>query len=440
MTWSLWIRGTAEYLGVNGMPDEPIPDIDASGAVGQGPGVDEVFPLAADLGQLLLDWSWEGTIGLEAKIERVAAAYDQEVVSLVTAETAVVQMGSRSAFLKSLPGIPPFASLSALKSLLIEIEAGKFTPAEARDKLKEVAHAPPVYARLLRIFGVMLLSFGFAVDIVGTWEASVVAFITGAISGIFLLQAEKSVHWALFAPLMASFFVGMAVMVGYDQGWVSEVPGLLLIAALFVFIPGDSITMQAVELMDGRWSAGVARLFYSIVLLGMLAIGALLAASVLGQPLSLLAPDGSAGDFAWWAPYPGHIIFTIGVALAFQIRWRDVPLATVVTLIVTAIGQAGAIAFGANTGTFLAAIGMTVMGVYFARDPQRSPAWVWMIVPFFTLTPGSHGLRAFESFIGNQPAAASGDTTTLVVNLVLIAFGMIFGMAVTRTWWSRNAW
>lgn len=47
----------------------------------------------------------------------------------------------------------------------------------------------------------------------------------------------------------------------------SAVPGLLLVSALFVFIPGDSITMQAVELIDGSWTAGVARLFYSIMLL-----------------------------------------------------------------------------------------------------------------------------------------------------------------------------
>jgi uncharacterized membrane protein YjjP (DUF1212 family) len=404
----------------------------------QSPGVDEVFPLVSDLGQLLLNWSWEGTLGIEDKIERVAGAYDQEVVTLVTAESAAIQMGSRDAFLKGLPGIPPLAALPSLKSLLIDIEAGKFIPEVAREKLKQVAEIGSVYSPPLRVFGVMLLSFGFAIDIVGTLEAVIVGFLTGIISGIFLLQAEKGPRWALGVPFLASFFVSIAVMIAYNQGWVSEVPGLLMLSALFVFIPGDSITMQAVELIDGRWSAGVSRLFYSIMLLLLLAVGALFAAALLGVSTDLLAPGSAAGDFPWWAPYPGHIIFTIGVALAFQMRWSDVPLAIVVALIITAVGQAGAILFGANAGTFIASVVMIVISRYIARNPNRSPAYVWMIVPFFTLTPGSHGLRAFESFIGGQPITGAEDVNTLFGTLMIIALGMVAGMLITNKW--RAGW
>jgi uncharacterized membrane protein YjjP (DUF1212 family) len=400
----------------------------------QAPGVDEVFPLVSDLGQLLLNWSWQGTLGIEEEIERVAGAYDQEVVSLVTAESAVIQMGSRDAFLKGLPGIPPLAALPSLKSLLIDVEAGKLIPEVAREKLKQVAEIGSVYSPLLRIFGVMLLSFGFAIDIVGTLEAVIVAFLTGIISGFFLLQAERGPRWALGVPFLASFFVSVAVMIAYNQGWVSEVPGLLMISALFVFIPGDSITMQAIELIDGRWSAGVSRLFYSIMLLLLLAVGALFAAAVLGVSTDLLAPGSAAGDFPWWAPYPGHIVFTIGVALAFQMRWADVPLAIVVALIITAVGQAGAILFGATAGTFIASVVMIVIGRYIARNPNRSPAYVWMIVPFFTLTPGSHGLRAFESFIGGQPITGAEDVNTLFGTLLTIALGMVVGMIITNKW------
>lgn len=187
----------------------------------QEPDVDEVFSLVSDLGQLLLNWSWEGTLGLEDKIERVAGAYNQEIVSLVTAESAVVQMGSREAFLKALPGIPPLAALPGLKQLLIKIEGGKLRPDAARQVLKQVAETESVYSPLLRIIGVMMLSFGFAIDIVGTWEACVVAFLTGIISGIFLLQADKGLHWALGVPFLASFFITVAVTIAYQQGLVS---------------------------------------------------------------------------------------------------------------------------------------------------------------------------------------------------------------------------
>jgi uncharacterized membrane protein YjjP (DUF1212 family) len=419
------------------MPDKDLPKTEASNPSApdaSSPGVDDVFPLVSDLGQHLLDWSWEGTIGIEDKIERVAGAYDQEVVTLVGAESVIIQMGPREAFLKGLPGIPPLAALPRLKAWLLDVEAGKFIPAVARDKLKDVAATSGIYPPLLRIFGVMMLSFGFAIDIVGTWEACIVAFLTGIASGIFLLQSERSVQWTLAAPLLAAFFVSLPIMIAYNQDWVDEVPGVLLISALFVFIPGDSITMQAVEIMDGRWSAGVARLFYSIMMLLLLAFGGLFAAGVTGVSTAELAPGNAAGDFPWWAPYPGHIIFTIGVGLAFQMRWKDIPLATVVTLIVTAIAQAGTILFGGTAGTFLAAIGMTVLANAIARSPDRAPAYVWIITPFFTLTPGSHGLRAFESLIGDQPITGLEDFGSLFTILITISIGMIVGLALTKEW------
>jgi uncharacterized membrane protein YjjB (DUF3815 family) len=255
---------------------------------------------------------------------------------------------------------------------------------------------------------------------------------------VVFLQAERSIQWALFAPLLAAFLVSLPVMVAYNLDWVDEAPGVLLISALFVFIPGDSITMQAVEVMDGRWSAGVARWFYSIMVLLLLAVGGLFAAGVTGVSTAELAPGNAAGDFAWWAPYPGYVLFTIGVGLAFQMRWKDIPLATVVTLVVTAIAQAGTIVFANTAGTFLAAVGMTVMGRYLARSPDRAPAYVWIITPFFTLTPGSHGLRGFESLIGGQPITGLQDFGTLWATLITIAIGMIVGVAVTKEW--RSGW
>jgi uncharacterized membrane protein YjjP (DUF1212 family) len=422
------------------MPDRDVPSTEtgSSQASHEKPVIDDVFPLVTDLGQLLLDWSWEGTVGLEDKIDRTAEAYDQDVTTLIGAETAIIQMGDRDSFLKALPGIPPLAALPRLKRWLLDVEGGELAPGAAREQLKDVAATGPVYSPLLRIFGVMALSFGFSIDIVGTWEAGIVAFLTGIISGFFLLQADRSLNWALSAPLIASFFVSLAVIVAYDLDWVSEVPGLLMISALFVFIPGDSITMQAVELIDGRWTAGVARLFYSVMLLLLLAIGAVMAAAVTGTSTDLLAPGNTAGYFPWWAPYPGHIIFTIGVALAFQMRWSDVPLAIAVTLVVTAIAQSGAILFGDTAGTFLAAIGMTVIAGYIAQNPKRAPAYVWMITPFFTLTPGSHGLRAFESIIGGQPITGVEDLGTLFGTLLTIALGMIVGVALTKEW--RGGW
>jgi hypothetical protein len=61
-----------------------------------------------------------------------------------------------------------------------------------------------------------------------------------------------------------------------------------------------------------------------------------------------------------------------------------------------------------------------------------------MMTPFFTLTPGSHGLRAFESIIEGHPITGVEDLGTLFGTLPTIALGMIVGVALTKEW--RGGW
>jgi hypothetical protein len=108
------------------MPDKDVPSTGTgNNRASQKPVIDDVFPLVTDLGQLVLDRSWEGTVGLEDKIDRTAKAYDQDVTTLVGAETAIIQMGDRDSFLKAFPGIPPLAALGRLKTWLLDVEGGR---------------------------------------------------------------------------------------------------------------------------------------------------------------------------------------------------------------------------------------------------------------------------------------------------------------------------
>lgn len=393
---------------------------------------DEVFGLLKDLTQTLLNWSWEGVLGLERHVTRTAKAYGYEAQVVMSAEAAVVHMGAHTALLTGFPGIPPLAALPKLKSLMSDIASGTVDPTSARQRLADVAATKDVYSAGLRILGVSLISFGFSIDIIGTWEACIVGLLTGLVAGWFFLWAERSQRNALAVPLVASFAVAACVILASKLGMTTASAGLLMIPAMFVFIPGDSITMQALEIADGRWTAGTARLAYSVVMLILLASGVVLAAAVTGTDYTAVSPGAEGGNiFPWWAPYPGHIVFTIGTALAFQMRWSDVPLATAVTLAITAIVQLGTMAFGAIVGTFVASVAMVILAVWVSRSPDRSPAYVFVLTPLFCLTPGSHGLRAFESWFAGQQPIVTGELSSLLGNLVAIAIGIAMGMVIT---------
>lgn len=392
----------------------------------------QVFDLIQDLTQTLLKWSWEGVLGIENRIQGVARAYGHEAQVVMSAEAAEVRIGSRAALLTGFPGIPPLAALPKLKALLKEVANGAIDPVEARIQLGKISETRGVYSGWLRILGVSLISFGFSIDIIGTWEACIVGLLTGLIAGCFLLWSERSLRNGLVVPLVAAFAVAACVMLASRFGITVAPAGLLMIPAMFVFIPGDSISMQALEIADGHWTAGTARLAYSVVMLVLMASGVVLAAAVTGTDYSAVSPGVEGTNvFPWWAPYPGHIVFTIGTALAFQMRWKDVYMATIITLIVTGVAQLGSMAFGGFVGTFFASVAMVILAVWASSAPHRSPAYVFILTPLFCLTPGSHGLRAFESWFAGQQAIFTGEISALFGNLVAIAIGIAIGMMMT---------
>ena len=109
-------------------------------------------------------------------------------------------------------------------------------------------------------------------------------------------------------PFVASFLVSSIVCSVWNYtDLIQESPGLLSIPGLFLFIPGDSVTIQALELVEGYWLAGVGRLFYSLILLIELTFGAYLGGAVVGVDLINLDPVGAQYDFPWWAVYLGKL-------------------------------------------------------------------------------------------------------------------------------------
>ena len=234
---------------------------------------EDVFYLCVDLARTLMGWSWEGTIGIDRIVGRVAEAYksvlDKDTIQCVipTAEVAIVKMGYvRTEVIRVVPGFPTLAALNGVKTWFHQVEAGELTPQRARLELDKIAAMEGVYHPLVRLLGIIFLDIGFAIDLVGTWEGIVVCIITSVVTWVCFMVAEMGQGWSLAMPFLAAFVVSFLVLIVDKHTDVLDgSPVLLMIPSLFVFIPGDNITMQAVELMEGSWTAGTARLFYALV-------------------------------------------------------------------------------------------------------------------------------------------------------------------------------
>ena len=410
---------------------------------GQKANADEVRALLRELSQQLLAWSWEGVVGYEEMVERVGRTYGYEDTTVaMEAQLAMIKLepDEEMTFVKGgIPGFPPMAYTQTLKDLLADIYSGKLSVAEARKSLKTLHDKEPPYPPFLNWLGVVIVSIGFAVDVVGTWEGILWAGITGMATGLAFVAADRVAGFGKIAQLVATFASGVIVMVAYKYGWTAAAPGLLLISSTFVFIPGDSISTQAYELSEGNWSAGVDRLFYSMIMLVLQVTGAFLAIALTGTAMVELFPSGPHDAFAWWAAYPGRFVFVIGILLAFNMSLKQFVPAVVTLWIVTAVAQVSTMAYGGVAGTFIAMTVGTILALWQARKPRSIPSFVLLVPIVFALSPGSHGLRQLETWVSGEKITGVHDLTTLVSVLLAIAMGLVVGRAIAHKWrWIAN--
>lgn len=396
----------------------------------------ELMDFLCKFSELLLSWSWEGVSGYEEIIKRVSRVYGHDEIKVnFEAQLANIQLGDKSDFVSvGIPGIPPLADTQLLKDFVTDIVEGKLTLAEANKNLDKIQNKKNPYPPVLVWLGVVIISVGFAVDVVGTWQGLLWAGITATVTGLVFLAPDKIPGFDKISALVATFASGLIVMLAYKFGLITAAPGLLLISATFVFIPGDSISLQAYELANGKWSAGVDRLFYSIIMLVLQLTGAFMAVLITGGAMGELFPSGPVDSFPWWAAYPGRFVFVIGIFLTFQMSKRQFLPALIILWIVTAVAQIATMAWGEIAGTFIATVVGTIMALWLARKPRAIPAYVLMIPIIFALSPGSHGLRQLETWVSGQTITGINDLNTLITIMLAIGMGVVVGRTLGNRW------
>jgi uncharacterized membrane protein YjjP (DUF1212 family) len=433
MSVKLFPGSTMTAISSRGLPENTSVPSDAS----------EVEALLSELSQQLLAWSWEGVVSYEEIVERVGRTYGYpETTVIMEAQAAFIKLhpDHHGTFVKSgIPGLPPLAHTQDLKNLLADIFERRLPVQEARTALAAIGRKPKPYSPVLNWLGVVIVSIGFAVDVVGTWEGLFWAGITGMAAGLAFVAADRVPGFDRIAQLVATMVSGIIVILAFKFGFTAAAPGLLLISATFVFIPGDSISTQAYELASGRWSAGVDRLFYACIILVLQATGAFLAIVLTGTALIELFPTGPSDAFPWWAVYPGRLVFILGILFAFNMSRAQFLPALVMLWIVTAVAQVGTLAYGEIAGTFMATLVGMLLALWQARAPRSIPAFVLMIPVVFALSPGSHGLRQLETWLSAQTITGVQDLQTLASILLAIAMGMLVGhiLAQRWVWWAR---
>ncbi|MER6022434.1 threonine/serine ThrE exporter family protein [Streptomyces anulatus] len=394
---------------------------------------EEVLDLVARLAALQVTGGYEGTLRAEERLHAVAAAYGQRAEVTVSAESAVVSLGGATRVLTHTPEIPRLDRVSALKPWFARVTAGRLPVGQARAQLEAIAASPAAYPAWLRVLGVVLFSVGFGVSIQPTWQEAWITALLGLAVGLIQAGVQHLGRPGWLAPLCASTLVGTVVLTASHQGWVHGGTIALMIPALFVFIPGDAITMAMLELSAGRFTPGAARFAQSLAALATLALGPVLATAALGLDQSAIFDQPVAPTLGPVAGWLGWTVFTVGVMLVFSMRTHDLPWALAVALGTYGVQLLTVRALDTLAGTFLAAAAMATASLLLGRHPRTPPPYVLYLAAFFVLTPGSHGLRGLDSWLGGHLVQGLHDLNQMFALLAAIALGILTAACLLPT-------
>ncbi|MFB7108637.1 threonine/serine exporter family protein [Streptomyces sp. NPDC056291] len=398
--------------------------------------LDDLTAFLARLTGLLLRSSGEGAHLIERAVTDSARAFGGAASLLLVPEAAALTVtaadgSTRTVIVHGFPEVFRLDQVAALKPFLAEVQTGRTGIAEADRRLTEIEAAPAPYPWWLKFLGIVLFALGFAPLMQPTWYEIVTTAVLGALAAALAVTADRVPRLHRFLPLAVSTAVSVVTIELFANNPAHGGPVLLMLPALFYFIPGDYLSAATAELAAGLITTGAIRLVYSLFLLVQLYVGVLLGVLFAGASPHALFEVAAHSDLPRWALFLAWIVFTAGTLLAFAIPLRFFwPL---LLLVYVTIGVQSALTklAGETGSTFVAAVVLASAATLIARGPRRPPRLILILPGFFTLTVGSLGMRGLTTLAGGY-VEGFRDLLKLVTIVTALAIGLVVGEALTQ--------
>ncbi|MET8856006.1 threonine/serine exporter family protein [Streptomyces sp. NPDC004579] len=397
---------------------------------------DDVAAFLARLTGLLLRSSGEGAALVERTVRHTARALGADASVLLVPDGAALTVGtrgdSRTVTLRGFPEVFRLDQVVALKPLVQDVGAGRIGVAEADRRLTAIESSRPPYPWWLKLLGIVLFTLGFAPLMQSTWYEVGATAVLGTVAAVLAVTADRIPRLATVLPLVVSTTVSVITVEVFARDASHGGPVLLMLPALFFFVPGDYLSAAAAELAAGYITTGAIRLVYSAFLLVQLYVGVLLGLFLTGTSTRALFDIAAASDLPRWALFLSWIVFTVGTLLAFAIPFRLLGLLLVLVYLTVAVQSLATKAIGETGGTFVAAAVLAAVTTRLTLRPHMPPRLVLLLPGFFTLTVGSLGMRGLTTLAGGYAIEGFRDLLKLVTIVTAIAVGLVFGAALAQ--------
>ncbi len=390
----------------------------------------------ARLTWLQLTCSGEGAEDIEGSVVETARHLGAGATLLVVPDGATLTVSSHAqrstVGVRGLPDVVRMDRLAALKTLLGDVAADQADVAEADARLAVIIDSPPPYPWWLKLVGIVLFSVGFAPLMQATWYEVGSTVVIACVSAVLAVAAGRLPRLEKVLPLVAAAGVSLVTLEVFARDRVHGGPVLLMLPALFYFIPGDYLSAASAELAGGYITTGAIRIVYATFLLVQLYLGVLVGLTVSGRSPDALFDTVAPADLPTWVLWVSWIPFTVGTVLAFAIPWRF--LLRLLLLVYVTVGIQILVTHhsGEIGGTFVAAIALGAAATWSAGRSDQPPRVLLLLPGFFALTAGSLGVRGLTAITGGYSTEGSRDLTEMVAIVTAVALGIFLGTVLTQ--------
>jgi uncharacterized membrane protein YjjP (DUF1212 family) len=395
-------------------------------------------PVTEFLALLTKEWVAYGSEGvsLRSEIQAIAREQGARAEIQIQADSAVLTVdeghGVQTITVVSDQQITRLDRFTDLRGVMVRAKDSDADLEELSREVVAIAKSPPIYPEWAKALGIVLFTIGFSVNVQATWVEVGFAALTGAAVALIVMVADRVERVSLLAAFIAAVSVSVIVLVIFNNADVDGGAILLMIPALFFFIPGDVLSASMLELAAGRITAGAAQLVYSIFLLLLLFVGVVVGAALTGTDTSVLFAEAVPAEFPDVVPWLGWVLFAFGFMLAFSVRLRAFGWVLLVTLVAFGVQQGTTALFGEIVGALLASTAMIIAASWVSRDPARPPVVVLALCGFFVLTVGALGLEGFTALVSGEPVAGFTDLLSMLTIGMAIALGLLTGAVLVH--------
>lgn len=319
------------------------------------------------------------------------------------------------------PGNLNLGALSKISQLSKDIINNEIEGPAVSEQLEKIHADTKKVHHFSNIMAYALSSAAFSLLIGTNYVSLIVAFFLGAFIYPFIYFSSKSSYIETTLEALISFMTTVVACLLYLVFPDLNV-GLVVLSAIIMYIPGLGITTALEEITSRSLVSGSAKLFDSIISLFKQFFGAVLGFTIMA-PLVNFHDLEHISNLPTWLMYLGIPLFSISMIPVFQIRKKDMFLATLTGVLVFSITVIFS-GYGLLLSTFMGAVLAVFLSSAFSKITKSNPL-VFSTIGIIMLVPGSKSFMGLSDTILH---ASIINNSNIFEQVAFILMGIIGGL------------